>query len=335
MRAVVLTDDRPQLELVELPDPTPDAGEVLVRVTGCGICGSDLHVATAVAPAGMVFGHEIAGVVEELGAGVEPQGWKVGDTVAVRPFVGCGTCEACQRGRADHCAAFELLGVARPGGFAERTLAQATEIFALPAAVTGLEQALVEPLAIARRAVDRAGLTPQDRVTILGGGPIGQAIAIWAKAVGVTDLTVTDLSPGRRALAASLGATTVLDPLADELGMFELAMRGSDVVFECVGKPGTIRQATDLAAVDGRVVVVGVCIQDDSFFPYTALNKELDLRFSIYYERADFTRTIDALAAHALHLDGFLEGSLGLEELPSRFAVLLAGAEGGKLVVTP
>jgi 2-desacetyl-2-hydroxyethyl bacteriochlorophyllide A dehydrogenase len=335
MRAVVLSDDRPKLELVDLPDPVPGAGEVVVRVTGCGICGSDLHVATAVAPAGMVFGHEIAGVVEELGRGVEPHDWKVGDTVAVRPFVGCGTCAACARGRADHCDAFELLGVARPGGFAERTVAQASELFALPAAVTGLEAALVEPLAIARRAVDRAGLRPTDRVTILGGGPIGQAIAIWACHLGVTDLTVTDPSPSRRDLVLGLGAARSIDPLADELAMFELALRGSDVVFECVGHPGLIRQATDLAAVDGRVVVVGVCIHDDSFFPYTALNKELDLRFSIYYERADFTRTIDALAAHALHLDGFLEGSLGLEELPDRFAALLAGAEGGKLVITP
>jgi (R,R)-butanediol dehydrogenase/meso-butanediol dehydrogenase/diacetyl reductase len=335
MRAVVLSERRPELELVDLVDPEPAPGEVLVRVTGCGICGSDLHVAAAVAPVGMVFGHEIAGVVEALGPGVSADEVRVGTAVAVRPFAGCGTCGACQRGRADHCAAFELLGVARPGGFAELTTARADELYVLPAAVTGVEQALVEPLAIARRAVNRAGLGAGDRVTILGGGPIGQAILMWARHLGVEQLVVTDPSPSRRELASRLGATRTIDPLVDELAMLELALGGSDVVFECVGRPGMISQAMDLAAVDGRVVVVGVCIHDDSFFPYTALNKELDVRFSIYYERSDFLDTISVLDRHGLHLDGFVEGTLGLDELPARFAALLAGAEGGKLIVTP
>jgi (R,R)-butanediol dehydrogenase/meso-butanediol dehydrogenase/diacetyl reductase len=336
MRAVVLSESRPELELVELPDPEPGPGEVVVRVTGCGICGSDLHVASAVAPTGMVFGHEIAGVVDALGPGVAADEVPaVGTMVAVRPFAGCGTCPACRRGRADHCDRFELLGMARPGGFAELTTVRADELYAVPAAVTGVEAALVEPLAIARRATNRAGLGPRDRVTILGGGPIGQAIAMWARHLGVEQLVVTDPSPSRRDLALRLGASRAIDPLADELAMLELALGGSDVVFECVGRPSMIGQAMDLAAVDGRVVVVGVCIHDDTFFPYTALNKELDVRFSIYYERSDFLDTISVLDRHGLQLDGFVEGTLGLDELPARFSALLAGADGGKLIVTP
>jgi (R,R)-butanediol dehydrogenase/meso-butanediol dehydrogenase/diacetyl reductase len=335
MRAVVLSEDRPRLELVEVPDPEPGPGEALVRVTGCGICGSDLHVATAVAPVGMVFGHEIAGTVEALGKGVDPAVWTVGDAVAVRPFVGCGRCPSCERGRADHCDRFELLGVARPGGFAEMTVVQADEVFRLPAAVTGLEQALVEPLAIARRAVNRAGLVPTDRVAILGGGPIGQAIAAWARHLGVEQLIVTDPEPTRRALAERLGATRAIDPVGDELAMVELALAGCSVVFECVGRPGMIRQAMDLAGVEGRVVVVGVCIHDDTFFPYTGLHKELDVRYSIYYERRDFLDTIAVLDRGGLQLDGFVEGTVDLEGLADRFAALLAGAEGGKVVLTP
>jgi threonine dehydrogenase-like Zn-dependent dehydrogenase len=96
-----------------------------------------------------------------------------------------------------------------------------------------------------------------------------------------------------------------------------------------------IGQAMDLAAVDGRVVVVGVCISDDVSFPYTGLRKELDVRYALYYERSDFTATIDALAGHRLDLDRYLEGTVALDALPARFAALLAGAEGGKLVVTP
>ena len=127
MRAAVLSADRPNLEVVTLGDPSPGEGEVLLRVTGCGICGSDLHVATLVAPEGMVLGHEIVGTVEGLGAGVDAAEWKTGTIAAARPFTGCGHCAQCLRGRADHCAQFELLGMARPGGFAELTVVRAAE----------------------------------------------------------------------------------------------------------------------------------------------------------------------------------------------------------------
>ncbi|WP_421118073.1 zinc-binding dehydrogenase [Aquihabitans daechungensis] len=335
MRAVVLSEARPELELVELPDPEPGDGEALIRVTGCGICGTDLHVGTAVAPVGMTFGHEIAGTVEAVGAGVDAASWRVGETVAVRPFTGCGQCAHCRRGRADHCDGFALLGLGRPGGFAELVVAQADELYRLPAAVTGTEQALVEPLAIALRAVRRGGLTAADTVAVLGAGPIGLAIVAWARHLGVEHITVSDPSASRRALAAQLGATRTLDPLVDELDLLEVTMTGASVVFECTGRPGMIRQAMDIAAIDGRVVVVGVCIVDDVTFPYTGLNKELDVRYALYYERGDFTDTIDVLSAHGLSLDGFVEGTVGLEGLPAAFAGLLAGAEGGKLVVAP
>lgn len=334
MRAVVLTEERPVLELVELPDPEPGEGEALIRVTGCGICGSDLHVATAVAPAGMTFGHEIAGVVEAVGPGVEAP-YRVGDTVSVRPFTGCGNCAHCLRGRADHCDEFALLGLGRPGGFAELVLAQADEVYRLPASVTGLEQALVEPMAIALRAVRRGGLGASDTVVVLGAGPIGLAIIAWARHLGVEHITVSDPSASRRLLAEQLGASRTLDPLFDELDLLEVTMTGASVVFECSGRPGMIRQAMDIAAVDGRVVVIGVCIVDDVTFPYTGLNKELDVRYALYYERSDFTDTIDVLSKGGLVLDGLVEGTVGLDGLPAAFAGLLAGAEGGKLVVAP
>ncbi|HWJ64458.1 MAG TPA: alcohol dehydrogenase catalytic domain-containing protein [Acidimicrobiales bacterium] len=335
MRAVVLSEDRPQLELVELADPEPGPGEALIRVTGCGICGSDLHVATAVAPTGMTFGHEIAGTVEAVGPGVDTGTWAAGETVAVRPFTGCGHCAHCLRGRADHCDQFALLGLGRPGGFAELVVAQADEVYRLPASVTGVEQALVEPMAIACRAVRRGGLGPSDTVVVLGAGPIGLAIIAWARHLGVESIVVSDPSASRRVLAAQLGASRTFDPLVDELDLLEVTMTGASVVFECTGRKGLIRQAMDIAAVDGRVVVVGVCIEDDVTFPYTGLNKELDVRYALYYERDDFTDTIDVLSKHGLVLDGFVDGTVTLEELPAAFAGLLAGAEGGKLVVAP
>ena len=334
MRAVVLSEDRPTLELVDLPDPEPGPGEALIRVTACGICGSDLHVACKVAAAGTVLGHEIAGTIEALGPGVYPVAWRTGETVAVRPFFGCGTCPSCTRGRADHCDAFALMGMARPGGFAELTTVQVRELYRLPAAVTGVEQALVEPLAVARRAVRRGGVTRQDSVAIIGGGPIGQAILAWVRFLGVTDITVSDPAPGRRALAAAMGASRTLDPITDELDLLDVTLRGADVVFECVGRTGMISQAMDIAGIDGRVVVVGVCITDDSFTPYTGLRKELDVRFALYYGPEDFLETIDVLESGGLALDGFVGETVDLDGLPSRFAELVAGADGGKVVLT-
>ena len=335
MRAVVLSQDRPHLEQADVPDPEPGVGEALIRVTGCGICGSDLHVASALAPPGTILGHEIAGTVEAIGTGVDGPVWKVGDAVAVRPFFGCGRCEACARGRADHCHRFALMGMARPGGFAELVVAQADELFALPAAVTGVEQALVEPLAVARRAIRRSGIGPGDSAAVLGGGPIGQAILIWLRHLGVEDVTVTDPAATRRDLALSMGATRAIDPVGEEVEVRDLARRGALVVFECVGRPGMIDQAMSLAAVDGRVVVVGVCVQQDTFVPYTGLSKELDVRYSIYYERQDWLDAIAALDRRALALDGYVGGTVSLDDLPDRFDALLAGAEGGKVVLRP
>ncbi|MCU1357905.1 MAG: alcohol dehydrogenase [Acidimicrobiales bacterium] len=338
MRAVILTDDRPNLAVTTLDDPVPGVGEVLLRVTGCGICGSDLHVASQMAPPGMVLGHEIAGTIEELGPSVDADRWKPGTVVAARPFAGCGHCAQCVRGRADHCMEFALVGMARPGGFAELTTVRADELFALPASIPAIEQALVEPLAIARRAVRRAALVPTDTVAILGAGPIGLAIAAWVRHLGVERILVSDPAPIRRDLAGRLGASTILDPSAGpiEPGVFEaFGWDGPTVVFECTGRPGLIRQAMDLTVVEGRVVVVGVCLQDDVTFPYTGLNKELDVRYSLYYGREDYTATIDALDAHALDAAGMVTETVDLEQLPERFARLRTDTDGGKIVLQP
>ena len=210
MRAAVLTAARPALEVVELPDPTPAPGEVVVRVTGCGICGSDLHVASMMGTPGTVLGHEIAGTIESLGDGVDR--WPIGRPVAVRPFTGCGTCRWCQTGRADHCALFKFIGFGRPGGFAERVVCDARELFAFPASVTGPDQALVEPLAVARRSMRRTGDVTGQTVAVLGAGPIGLGVTAWAHRLGATHVVVSDPSAERRALAAALGADHTVDP---------------------------------------------------------------------------------------------------------------------------
>lgn len=327
MRAAVLTEDRPRLDLADLPDPSPGPGEVLVRVSGCGICGSDLHVSSTVAPPGSVLGHEIAGTVEEVGAGVE--GWSPGVAVTARPFFGCGTCRFCRAGRADHCPDFALVGHHRWGGFAEAAVLSAAELFALPGALGPVERVLVEPLAVARRALRRGGLTPGEDVLVLGGGPIGLAVVHWARALGAGRIVVSEPVDARRRLALELGADIAIEPS----GAAEMA--GAPLVVECSGRAGLIDTGLQLADVEGRVCVVGICSTQDTIFPWWGLSKELDLRFAIYYGREDFLETIDALDGGVLNPGAMVVEQIGIEDLPARFHELAREPGDGKVVVVP
>ena len=337
MRAAILTSPDPTLDVVDRADPTPGPGDVLIEVTACGICGSDLHVASAFAPAGSVLGHEIAGVVRELGADVDPARCPPGTPVAVRPLTGCGSCRHCLRGRPDHCDDFALLGLQRPGGFAELTTARAAELFALPTSLTGEDQALVEPMAVARRALRRVDLQPGEDVAVLGAGPIGLAVIAWARALGAGTILASEPSGPRRDLALALGADLALDPTSGLLAAeaAERGFRDPAVVVECAGRPGLIAAAVDLAAVDGRVGVVGICTQEDSLVPYFAMAKEVDLRFCIYYGTEDFTDTIDALDGGRLDPRAMITETVVLDALPARFAALAHEADTGKVVLRP
>jgi (R,R)-butanediol dehydrogenase/meso-butanediol dehydrogenase/diacetyl reductase len=337
MRAAVLTDERPRLEMADVPAPVPGPGEALLRITGCGICGSDLHLASQLAAPGAVLGHEIAGVVAGRGPGVDPARWPDGTAVVARPFGGCGSCSFCRSGRADHCAQFQLIGLERPGGFAEFVTVRGDELFQLPAAVAADEQPLVEPLAVVRHAFRRGDVTPADRVAVLGAGPIGLAAVAWAKAIGVDAVAVSEPSTLRRELALALGATAVFDPTGDSVAaaVAEATDGGPSVVFECSGRPGLIEAAIEMAAVEARVVVVGICPQNDEIFPFWALSKELDLHFAIYYGREDFTDTLDALDAHRLDARSMVTETITLEQLPDRFAQLERDPDAGKVLVRP
>jgi (R,R)-butanediol dehydrogenase/meso-butanediol dehydrogenase/diacetyl reductase len=323
--------------MADVASPVPGPDEALLRVTGCGICGSDPHLASQLAAPGAVLGHEIAGVVAGVGAGVDGARWPDGTAVVARPFGGCGDCPFCRAGRADHCAQFQLIGLERPGGFAEFVTVRGDELFKLPATVGADEQPLVEPLAVVRRAFRRGQVTPADRVAVLGAGPIGLAAVAWAIAGGVETVVVSEPSALRRDLALQLGASAAFDPSNEPVavGIAEATAGGPSVVFECSGRPGLIEQAIELTAVDGRVVVVGICPQNDEIFPFWALSKELDVRFAIYYGREDFTDTLDALDAHRLDAGPMVTETIALEQLPERFAQLERDPDAGKVIVRP
>jgi (R,R)-butanediol dehydrogenase/meso-butanediol dehydrogenase/diacetyl reductase len=323
------------LELTEVDDPTPGAGEVVVAVEACGICGSDLHLVDVLPMPGHVMGHELAGTVAAVGDGVE--GWAVGDPVMPLSLSTCGRCEACRSGRPRKCATALMLGVETPGGYAEYAKAPAHDLVRLPDGLDLGVAALTEPLAVARHAVGRGAVQAGETTLVIGAGPVGLAVALWLRHLGAGAVAVSDPQAGSRAKAEALGMDLVLDPTAGDLAaqLGDAGIGAPDLVLECVGLPGLADQAAAVAAVDGRVVVVGVCMAEDRYFPYTSMAKELDWRFAFYYCRADVDATVAALADGSLAGADLITGEVTLEEAPERFEALKSGNDDTKVLIRP
>jgi (R,R)-butanediol dehydrogenase / meso-butanediol dehydrogenase / diacetyl reductase len=326
MRAAVVNAEH-GFDVVEVVDPTPGPDDLVLRVQACGICGSDLKAAASM-PAGLVMGHEFCGEVVAVGADARDR-WRDGMAVAALPLIGCGACAPCQTGDVAHCATVDMVGVGgSSGAYAQFVRVSAREAFALP---VGLDElgALVEPLAVGLHAVARAALTPGDRVLVVGAGPVGLAVVLWARHLGAREVAVSDPVAHRRAAAERLGATRSVDPEAEELGgPFE-------VVFECVGVPGMIATAVGAAAVHGRVIVVGVCTKPDPFVPIVAVMKELAMHFVVYYRRQDFAYTVDMLRDGRIDVAPFVTQRVDLDGFPAAFEALKHPTDQCKVLVVP
>ena len=326
MRAAVFQGLGKPLEIREVPDPKPGASELVLRVRSCGICGSDLHVASLPPglPAGSVMGHEFAGEVVEVGREAAAQ-FAVGDRVCALPYIGCGRCAGCLTGDGIRCAQIVTTGLgATPGAYAEFVKVGAAETLRLPDAIGFREGALVEPLSVGLHAVHEARLEPGANVLVIGAGPIGLAVAAWARFFGARTVMVSEKAPGRRALAERFGATHVIDPAQEMPGPAFLKAAGAapEVIFECVGVPGMIQQCVLLAPPRGRIVVVGVCMQPDTLFPAFAIMKDLSLRFVVGYRKQDFQLTLDMLASGRIAGAAMVTDRVDLARLPAAFEAL-------------
>lgn len=335
MKAAVLSASGPMLRIENVSDPTPDPGEVVVRVEASGICGSDLHLAPLMREyPGIIFGHEFSGRVVARGSGVDTA---LDDAlVSAFPLVGCKNCVACWSGNPARCAAAEFTGVQRPGGYAEFVAVSARDCFVLPPGFGAEWGAMVEPLAVAHHALEKTPRAPGAPLLILGAGPVGLAVALYAKLFGASAVVVSDPVPGRRTLAEAVGAVTV-DPTTDDVGAAYAATTGGrpGTILECVGIPGLIQQGCDLAAPDAHITVVGACTVPDTVTPTTALAKELTVQFVLYYRPRDFELTIAHLAAGRLDPTPLITDVIGLRELPERFEALMRPTTECKVLIAP
>jgi threonine dehydrogenase-like Zn-dependent dehydrogenase len=358
MSAVVLR--RGNLELVEAPIPRPGRGEVLVKTLATGICGSDLHcashgaelVASVRAVSGIelfdldepiVMGHEFCAEVVEYGPGCR-ETLPLGARVVSVPIL-----------LRERPIQIGFSGVATPGGYAEYMVLSENLLIPVPGNVADDTAALAEPLTVALHAVNRGDLGADDVPIVIGCGPIGLAVIAVLKMRGIGPIIAADFSPARRKLAVALGADIVVDPretspydswqsvaaVSDptrygrQTTMFpEFAFRPS-VVFECVGVPGVIQQILAGAAPCTKVVVAGLCMEQDTFYPTFAILKEIDLIFCISYTFAEYEQALAHLAAGELHVDPLITSHIGLDGVPDAFARLADPELDAKIVVTP
>lgn len=303
MRAAIAGPGRVTLQ--EVPVPRPDAGQVLLRVRHCGICGSDLHWYHGRHPAPAVCpGHEISAVVADVGAGVRSV--KAGDRVAVEGLWGCGSCGSCLSGQAQRCRRLRAIGGTVAGGLADYLLQAPQHVFRVPDAVDDEVAALAEPLAVSVHGLRLAGLEMGQRVLVLGAGTIGLTAVAAARAGGASAIAVTAKRPQQRAAALALGATRVFDP-ADADGLKAYARANPiDVVVETVGDagtaglPGTLEQGIALVRRGGSVVILGVFLQPAALHPGLMVLREVRLVGSVGYgrgrDRADYEIALDVLA---------------------------------------
>lgn len=318
---------RGEIGVVSFPADDVGPEDVRITVAYAAICGSDPHLAEGFfgteVPIGL--GHEISGVIAEIGPGVRRTDLSVGDRVSGNFIRFCGTCPPCQDGRQQFC---ENLGEYNRPGMARSVVWHESQVYRLPDGVSLLKGCLLEPTSVAVRIADKTRIRPGDRVAICGGGPIGQLALQLMHRYGATSLTMIEPIAERRELAGRFGARHVIDPIAESLAERTreiTAGAGFDVVIDASGSRHAVAGLLDIAA-PGGTVVYGAMYPEDYELPLNLSDylyrKELTLT-GVFVSPYTFPRAVRLL--DELDLDPFLESVVDLEQAAEAFQVHLSG----------
>ncbi len=340
MRAAVMRQGR--LVVDTLVDPIPGPGEVLVRTLACGICGSDLHalkflpqMVESAHESGMPFqidvardvvmGHEFCAEIIDFGADTQ-RALKTGTRVVSMPL-------------AVGAAGVQGVGYSNdyPGGYGELMLLSELFLLPVPNGLTTDHAALTEPMAVGVHAVAKSRFEPGDAPLVVGCGPVGLAVIAALRLRGAEPIVAADFSPIRRALAARLGAHVVVDPAETRpIDAWQAAAGARPaVVFECVGVPGLLHQVMRDAPREARVVVAGVCMEDDRIRPMLGINKELSLQFVLGYTPIEFAETLGHIAEGRIEVAPLVTGRVGVADVPAAFDELATPDAHAKILVEP
>lgn len=297
MKALIC-EEPGRLSVISRPEPVPAEGEVLVRIRRVGVCGTDFHIFQGKHPFleyPRVMGHELSGTVETAPAG---SGLSTGQNVYIVPYLSCGKCVACRRGVTNACQNISVLGVHRDGGMAEFLCVPVSNV--IPAGNASLDDAaMIEFLAIGAHGVKRGGITAQDRVLVVGSGPIGMSAIIFGKARGAS-VTVMDMREDRLAFTTeALGADHLLLANEEAEAKAKLLTDGDffDVVIDATGNAGAMQRGFGFVAHAGRYVLVSVVRTDITFSDPEFHKRETTLFASRNAQPDDFAEVVRQMDA--------------------------------------
>jgi 2-desacetyl-2-hydroxyethyl bacteriochlorophyllide A dehydrogenase len=313
----------------EVPGPERAAGDVLIKVRGLGICGSDIGAYKGINPLvtyPRIIGHEIAGDVLEAPAGdttLAP-----GDRVVVEPYVNCGRCYPCMNRKTNCCENLMVRGVHVDGGMAELCSHPRRLVHQVPADVSWKRLAMVEPLTISVHAVKRTRLARGEHLAVTGAGPIGLLAAQYALVIGAVPLVIDPLDE-RLALARSLGIPFGINPLKEnavERVREITAGRMAEAVIEASGSEAAVRSSIDYAAYSGRIALVGWPKAEVSLATAMFTKKELDVMGSRNSAR-DFPESIELVASGKIDVTALVTRTVSFEEVPAAVREIAAYPE--------
>jgi L-iditol 2-dehydrogenase len=296
-----------KIEFREIVKPTPANDEVLIQMKRIGVCGSDIHVFHGLHPYTsypIVQGHEVAGVVAEVG--VEVTGFNTGDKVIFMPQVTCGVCYPCRHGMYHICDNLKVMGFQTNGAAQEYFSVNVKNVLKLPESISLDQAALIEPISVAVHCLSRAGSIEGQKVLVLGAGTIGNLVAQVAQASGAASVMLTDVSAYKLDKARECGIQNVVNPDTEDLAQAILKYFGpdkADLIMECVGVQPTITQAIANARKGSTIVVVGVFGKKPEVDLGLVQDRELSLVGTLMYQKKDYERAIELVAAGKLCLD--------------------------------
>ncbi len=332
-----------QLEMAEVPAPTPGPGEVLVRVAACGICGSDVHgydgaSGRRIPP--IVMGHEAAGQIAALGEGVN--GFKIGDRVTFDSTVSCGHCAFCRRGEINLCDNRTVLGVScgdysRAGAFAEYVTVPQHIVYLLPDGLSFPEAAMLEAVSVALHGVRLSEICGGETALVFGAGMIGLLCLQALRVAGCSQVYVSDVDVSRLKLAESYGAQAI-HATGAELTSRILALThgaGVDIAVEAVGVADTIRTAVDCVSKGGRITLVGNISPEVTLPLQKVVSRQLRLQGSCA-SAGEYPKAIELLASGRIQVQSLISAVAPLEDGPRWFERLHAREPNlMKVVLTP
>lgn len=317
-----------ELEMVEREMPKPQKGEVLVKLGAIGVCGSDVHyydkgrIGSFVVDFPFVLGHECAGTIVGLGEGVDS--FSLGDKVALEPGVPCGKCEMCKTGHYNLCPDVRFLATPPIDGcLMEYITFPAEYTFKLPKNMTVEQGALVEPTAIGMNAALTGQVKAGDTVLIMGAGCIGLVSLLAAKAFGAAKVIVSDVISLRLEAAKKLGAYETIDSKEQNVAQIVSEItdgKGVDVVIDCAGFSETVRSGIQCAKAAGRIVIVGMGVDELNGIPLGPISTKELVITSIFRYKNLYPRTIAAIESGSINLEGIVSKRYSFEDSASAFS---------------